>query len=157
MVLCFLCGTLCTPYLCGEKLSGDTINTDKDVLPLLFTYSKNIAIDTLRSNAKYVFVDDVGIYSDQLAASNNSESILRQKEITSEVNEVLQVLPPKRRQVFKLIRLYGYSYKEVAMHLNISENTVEKHMQEAQKSLSIENLRKVTIICFLINSMSGVY
>ncbi|MFX7567096.1 sigma factor, partial [Acinetobacter baumannii] len=39
----------------------DRIDTDQDVLPLLFTYSRNIAIDTLRKNAKYVWVDDVSI------------------------------------------------------------------------------------------------
>ena len=134
----------------------DRIDTDKDVLPLLFTYSRNIAIDTLRRNAKYVWVDDVGIYSEKIGFENNAERNMQHKESSLEVNEVLQVLPPKRRQVFKLIKLYGYSYKEVALHLNISVNTVEKHMQEAQKSLSIENLRKITVMCLLIKAFSDM-
>lgn len=134
----------------------DIIDTDKDVLPLLFTYSRNIAIDTLRKNAKYVWVDDVGIYSEQIGFENNAERNIQNKENSFEVNEVLQVLPPKRRQVFKLIKLYGYSYKEAALYLNISVNTVEKHMQEAQKSLSIEHLKKITVMCLLIKALSDI-
>ena len=134
----------------------DRIDTDQDVLPLLFTYSRNIAIDTLRKNAKYVWVDDVSIYSKQIGFENNGESAIQHKENSFEINEFLQVLPPKRRQVFKLIKLYGYSYKEAALHLNISINTVEKHMQEAQKSLSMRNLKKITIICLLIKSLSDI-
>ncbi len=134
----------------------DKIDTEKDVLPLLFTYSRNIAIDTLRKNARYVWVDDVGIYSEQIGFENNTELNIQHKENSFEVNEVLQVLPPKRRMVFKLIKLYGYSYKEAALQLNISVNTVEKHMQEAQKSLSMDNLRKITVICILIKAMSDI-
>ncbi len=134
----------------------DRIDTDQDVLPLLFTYSRNIAIDTLRKNAKYVWVDDVGIYSEQIGFENNAERNIQHKENSFEVNEVLQVLPPKRRQVFKLIKLYGYSYKEAALYLNISVNTVEKHMQEAQKSLSLENLKKITVMCLLIKALSDM-
>ena len=134
----------------------DKIDTEKDVLPLLFTYSRNIAIDNLRKNAKYVWVDDVGIYSEQIELENIAERNIQHKESSFQVNEVLKVLPPKRRMVFKLIKLYGYSYKEVALHLNISVNTVEKHMQEAQKSLSLENLRKITVICLLINAFTEI-
>ncbi len=135
----------------------DRIDTEKDVMPLLFTYSRNIAIDTLRRNAKYVWVDDVGIYSEQIGFENNTEHIIQHKENSLEVDEVLEVLPPKRRQVFKLIKLYGYSYKEAALHLNISVNTVEKHMQEAQKSLSMENLKKITVMCLLMKALSDMH
>ena len=137
-----------------EKI--DVIDTHKDVLPLLFTYSRNIAIDTLRKNAKYVWVDDVGIYSEQIGFENNAEMNIRNKENSSEVNEVLSILPPKRRMVFKLIKLYGYSYKEAALQLDISVNTVEKHMQEAQKSLTMDNLRKITVMCLLIKALSDL-
>lgn len=131
----------------------EKIDTKKDILPLLFTYSRNISIDNLRKNAKYVWVDDLSIYSEQIGFDNNIEVYLKNKDNSNEVNEILKVLPQKRREVFTLIKLKGLSYKEVALHLNISINTVEKHMEKATKLLNVEYLVKLTIIGIITKGM----
>jgi RNA polymerase sigma-70 factor (ECF subfamily) len=45
-------------------------------------------------------------------------------------------LPPKRREVFRLVREEGLSYKEVAEALGLSPQTVANHM-----SLALADLR----------------
>ena len=45
----------------------------------------------------------------------------------------IQGLPDRCRQVFTLRKVYGYSQKEIALRLNISENTVEQHLTKAAR------------------------
>lgn len=46
----------------------------------------------------------------------------------SQFCEVVRQLPVKCRKVFVLKKVYGYSQKEIAKSLNLSENTVENHI-----------------------------
>lgn len=47
--------------------------------------------------------------------------------------KAIQGLPDRCRQVFALRKVYGYSQKEIALRLNISENTVEQHLTKAAR------------------------
>ena len=44
-------------------------------------------------------------------------------------------LPPKCQMVYKLIREEGFTYKEVAQLLDISSNTVDRHLNNALHKL----------------------
>lgn len=46
----------------------------------------------------------------------------------SDFCEAVRQLPLQCRKAFVLKKVYGYSQKEIAQSLNISENTVEKHI-----------------------------
>jgi RNA polymerase sigma-70 factor (ECF subfamily) len=48
----------------------------------------------------------------------------------------VQQLPLQCRRVFVLRKVYGYSQKEIAQELNVSENTVEKHIAYGIKRCS---------------------
>ena len=45
----------------------------------------------------------------------------------------IQGLPDRCRQVFTLRKVYGYSQREIAVRMNISENTVEQHLTRAAR------------------------
>ena len=47
--------------------------------------------------------------------------------------KAIQGLPDRCRQVFTLRKVYGYSQKEIALRLSISENTVEQHLTKAAR------------------------
>jgi len=47
--------------------------------------------------------------------------------------EALRRLPAQCRKVFVLKKVYGYTQKEIAEHLNLSESTVEKHVAHGIK------------------------
>lgn len=47
--------------------------------------------------------------------------------------KAVQKLPERCRQVFTLRKVYGYSQKEIAARMNISENTVEQQLTKAAR------------------------
>ena len=116
----------------------DNIDTRQDVLPLLYTYARNLTIDSLRKNARYLWVEDLSMYAEQLSDGGSTDQYLTQKDNSLQIEELLKPLPPRRREVFRLIKLNGYSYREVAEQMQISISTVEKHMHEAYKMLTQE-------------------
>ncbi|HEY1063394.1 MAG TPA: RNA polymerase sigma-70 factor [Daejeonella sp.] len=74
----------------------------------------------------------------------------RVKEITSEIlnddplifkeqqlliQNLLNSLPESCRETFRLSREEGYTYKQIASHLNISEKAVEKRMSKSLKHM----------------------
>lgn len=58
-----------------------------------------------------------------------------QNELIVLIHQEIERLPDKCRNVFKLSRLEGLKYKEIALQLGISEKTVENHMSNALKIL----------------------
>jgi RNA polymerase sigma-70 factor (family 1) len=113
----------------------DQVDMQQDILPLLYTYARNLTIDSLRRNARYLWVEDLAVFSEQLSDDDSTHHYLAQKDTSLQIEALLKPLPPRRREVFKLIKLNGYSYREVAEQMQISVSTVEKHMHEAYKLL----------------------
>ena len=56
-------------------------------------------------------------------------------------------LPPRQQEVFKMSRDEHLTYKEIATRLNISEKTVERHINEVIKFL-IKNIMLYLIFIF---------
>ncbi len=52
-------------------------------------------------------------------------------ELYSEIERAINDLPPKRKEIFKLIREEGLKYKEVAKRLGVSVKTLENQMTHA--------------------------
>ena len=63
------------------------------------------------------------------------EDRLYYRYIIDIVSREIENLPEKCQEVFKLSREYYMSNKEIAQKLNISESTVEKHINKAIKHL----------------------
>lgn len=55
--------------------------------------------------------------------------------LLSEVKQAVSNLPEKQQQVFRLVKMEGLTYREVAEKLAISESTVEKHIIKALRTL----------------------
>ncbi len=63
--------------------------------------------------------------------STNAEINLQLKEIEQTVNKTVAKMPAKMQEVYKLSRQEHLSYKEISDCLNISVETVKKHIQHA--------------------------
>ncbi len=57
------------------------------------------------------------------------------KENIERINKIIEELPPRRKKIFKMSRLEGLKYKEIAEKLAISPKTVEVQMGKALKYL----------------------
>ena len=88
------------------------------------------------------FVQNSGIQT------NETERSIEFKNIEGIANQLIEELPEKRKEIFKLSRVQGYSNKEIAERLGISLKTVENQMTSALKFLR-EKLGKHDILGLL--------
>ncbi len=103
---------------------------------LLFTIAYHRAIDRLRKKNNERKYHDY-IRSHQAEPKNKTEDDYHFNELEKQLNTVINKLPFRRRQVFRLSRDYHFSNREIAEHMDISVNTVENHM-----TLALDFLKK---------------
>jgi RNA polymerase sigma-70 factor (ECF subfamily) len=60
-----------------------------------------------------------------------TEDIVQYNELNALVDKLTNNLPPKRREIFKLSRDEGLSYREIAHRLSITESTVNTQITKA--------------------------
>ncbi len=60
---------------------------------------------------------------------------LEMEELEKKIEQALQLLPEKRREIFEMSKLEGKKYHEIASELGISVKTVETQMSRALKVL----------------------
>ncbi|UZJ43978.1 RNA polymerase sigma factor [Marinimicrobium sp. C6131] len=122
--------------------------------PRSFMYqtARNLALDHLKraETRMGVSMEEEGVNPDWM--TEELDQVYDQVSAKQEFEhfcEAVRQLPLQCRRVFVLKKVYGYSQKEIAKSLNISENTVEKHIasgmrrcQQIMKSGSIESPRK---------------
>ena len=96
---------------------------------------RNLLIDrSRRGSARPVHVT---IESErENAVPPEQEQAIELEQMRRRYREVIAALPPRMREVFVLHRLEGFSYKEIAVRLDISTRTVEWHIAEAIVRLS---------------------
>ena len=116
----------------------------------LFTIAYNTTISFLRNKAKNTqYIEYVKSVQIEVDESDFTEEINRD-EINKKLNLLVEGMPSRQREVFKMKHFENYSYKEIAEALNISVNTVENHIVKAHKYLK-ENLGKayLSILLFI--------
>jgi len=116
-------------------LKRGRIEIKTSVKSYLYTAVRNQSINYLKKEKNFYeeleLVDKEGIYS-TLSADN----FIQYEELKKELDKILDKMPNKMRLVFKMSRIDGLSYKEIAEILSISINTVQNHMVKAFKFLS---------------------
>lgn len=99
----------------------------------LYTAVRNRAFNYLTRTKKHFSWD--GTNQDIALAGticfDTPEKTLENKEVKEEIVSAVKALPPKCRMVYKLVRENGLSYKEVGTIMNISVNTVDRHLNTA--------------------------
>lgn len=102
----------------------------------VFTVAYRLVIDHYRSSEtkfkKHVSND---YNTEILLSSNSAEDAVNKHQLESIYEKALNVLPPKRREIFVLSRHDGLTNKQIAVKLNISIKTVESHMTASLSAL----------------------
>ncbi|RFC55879.1 RNA polymerase sigma factor [Brumimicrobium aurantiacum] len=100
----------------------------------------NTALDQLRKNKKNL--NDLHLDDSHFELVHNSEAI---GKLEAEVlMEIIHQMPDGYRTVFNMYAIEGYSHKEIAEALEISENTSKSQYSRA-KSLLRKTLKKLKI------------
>ncbi|MBN9297372.1 MAG: RNA polymerase sigma-70 factor [Filimonas sp.] len=109
----------------------DDIEDRSDLYPLLYTFAKNIFIDEIRKKQVRKDAERAAVQAEQLAQYADEE--IHRKEYEARIQEIIEEMPERRKEVFLLSRAQGMSHKKIASVLSLSPNTVERHIQEAIK------------------------
>ncbi|MNL40911.1 RNA polymerase sigma factor [compost metagenome] len=67
-----------------------------------------------------------------------TDHLVREKQLMEIIEHEIANMPDKMREVFELSRKENLSHREIAEQLNISEQTVRKHVQHALKILRLK-------------------
>ena len=100
----------------------------------LFTIARNHTLNTLKSIGK----NEAAIHEiirHFPTQKNNSEDDLLSQEYQHFLQNTLNSLSPRSREIFSLCRQNGKTYEEVAQQLGISRNAVKNHMVASMKIL----------------------
>ncbi len=142
--------------LCGYamKFISDKEQAEEIVQELFYNlWEKREKVDIVQSMEAYLFrsVRNASLnylkhqkIRDQYAKKHNDSQPFRGAsvhetleflELQERIDEAIELLPPERKKIFKLSRMEGYKYKEIAVRLNISVKTVEVQMSKALEFL----------------------
>lgn len=113
------------------------VHEDNDVLPLLFTYARHCVIDHLRKKASRKLLQQQLEQQAADTAATTADDNHHYYTQLARLQHSIDELPPRRKQIFTLVKQEGLSHKAVAQQLQISPDTVEK-----QVSLSLRFLRE---------------
>lgn len=125
------------------------IEPSKSLNAFLFTIARNQIYDRLRkllSKRKYL----EELYYSSRESDEQSEKQMEYDELKEIVDNLVEQLPEKRREIFVLSREEGLSYREIAIRLGISENTVDSQIRKALSYLKENLQQKITFILFFL-------
>jgi RNA polymerase sigma-70 factor (ECF subfamily) len=117
----------------------DKLSEIKSFKAWLFTIARNYTLNIL----KKISHESAGmgeILKNYQQQHNPVEDTIVESEYMQQLNEILNSLPPKTREVFRLCRDEQKSYDEVIQILGISRSAVKKHMVRTHKAFK-ENLK----------------
>jgi RNA polymerase sigma-70 factor (ECF subfamily) len=100
----------------------------------LFVTARNHTLNSM----KVIFRSEVAIgevVDSFVHLRNETEEQLMHKEYLVFLRKILDSLPERTREIFRLCRDQEKSYDEVAKSLNISRNAVKNHMVQSMKVL----------------------
>ena len=126
------------------------INIHLNIKSYLYKSTKNSIISyTRKRRLNIVSIED---YEDG-KATETPETLLIKNEKHEQFNQILKTMPKKAGLVFRMHKVDGMKYREIAEVLSISEKTVENHMGN-----SLRHLRKLAaehpeIIKFIITAV----
>ncbi len=106
-------------------------STSGNFKPWLKTIIINTAIDHIRSEKKEARI----IHIDHLQETGKDDFELNYSWNYAEMQEYFKMLPTVTRIVINLFAIDGFSHKDIAAQLDISEATSRWHLSEARKRL----------------------
>lgn len=134
-------------------LGRDIIVQIENVEAFLFRVACNKSIDFIRKASKSPQIIDILESVNQISNDQNPERVLIQREYENILREAIDLLPPKRREIYRMSREEGLSHAEIAEKLAIAKSTVANQIVDAQvfiKSFLLNNIDLAVILSVLL-------
>ena len=113
----------------AEKPAGERIDNSQGYL---YRTASNLLIDHIRQEARRktdsVPNEALAEIEDEVAGLEAQAMAQQQRQA---LKPALTELPERTQQIFRLNRIEGMTYAQVARHLDISDSSVQKHLAKA--------------------------
>ena len=107
-----------------------SIDVQKNAKSYLYSCVRNECLAVLKKqHQRFVDIDDTDAAFPR--DFNDPEQILTLRELSEQVDFIVDALPAKCRQIFIMSRYDGFTYKDIANILDIAEKTVENQLVKA--------------------------
>src|ERR1035437_3379738 len=123
------------------------VQKDSSIKSFVFTITYNIAISIIRKKARESqFIEYLKSLQEITEEPVNVK--LEYNELKTKLDEIINALPQRQKEVYLLHRVEGLKYNEIAERLNISVKTIETHMSRALKTIR-EKLGNYSLMAIL--------
>ena len=110
-----------------------SVKVERKFETYLYAITRNMVVDLMRKRfQKQKYLEE--LLSNLKEGDENSldtSVVVGYSELEKRIYEAIERLPEKRKIIFKLSKIDGLSYKEIASKLDISENTVDSQLRKA--------------------------
>ncbi|HTJ63466.1 MAG TPA: RNA polymerase sigma factor [Alphaproteobacteria bacterium] len=108
----------------------------EDPVRYLFRVARNLFVDAERARGRErALMDSEADLESKADVKPDAERTLVGKQRLEQALKVIEDLPPRCRQAFRLHRFEGLSYAAIAREMGVSPSMVEKHIAEAMLRL----------------------
>lgn len=107
------------------------IDADKPLKGFLFIITRNLIFNQFRRS-----FNETNYKISVLKALKQSYEIeddVEANDLKLFIDKLIEELPARQKEVFKLSRVKNLTHHEISAHLSISEKTIERHITEAIK------------------------
>ena len=132
--------------------SNQTIIIKQSFNSLLFTMVRNSCLqhlEKLKVRHKYLESTKLLLQEEELRFYMEEKTSLIEQELENKLTEVLENLPERCRQIFKLSRFENKKNREIAEELDISVKAVEKQITKALATIRSEMKDYLPLLMFL--------
>ena len=88
-------------------------------------------------------------FVNSIAPVTTTDHLIRRKQLEAKIDQEIQALPAKMREIFMKRHIEGLTHKQIAAELNISEKTVSRQVSYALARL--RNRLPFLVLIYLIN------
>lgn len=123
----------------------ESIDLTSNLVGYLYTAIRNQILNLIahkRVQSKYI--DSIADFAEQ--GTYHADFQVRERELKSIIEKEIALLPPKMREIFLLSRNTNLTHREIAMNLNLSEQTVKAQVRNALRALRV----RLGLLGFLI-------
>jgi RNA polymerase sigma-70 factor (ECF subfamily) len=114
----------------------ESINFNATLSGYLYTAVRNRILNRVaHKKVESTYISSLQTFLDK--GESLTDHLVRENELRAIIEKEIAALPAKMREVFELSRKANLSHKDIAQQLDISEQTVRKHVQNALRALRV--------------------
>ncbi len=114
----------------------------------LFVISRNHALNALQKNMREILRHRT--YEREYQATNAREDVPEENASLSLIDEAIDQLPPRRKEVYLLHRHQKLTYHQIADKLGIGRESVKTHLELAVKDITQYVLKRMSVALALL-------